>query len=136
MSIINQPQDLLGLGIKNLLEPVLEDEKILKKLKKFNKVVVMELTGLYPISLTFNKGLISIDYGEKPKYDIKLIVSVDAFTGMAGGAGGLISSFTKGKIRIKKMYRIFTILKFTGIFLPAVEKLAEQPLLEDLYNVL
>jgi putative sterol carrier protein len=136
MSIINQPQDILGLGIKSILEPVLEDEKILKKIKKFNKVVVMELTGLYPISLTFKKGLISIDYGEKPKYDIKLIVSVDAFTGMAEGNGGLISSFLKGKIRVKKMHRIFTILKFTSIFLPAVEKATEKPILENLYNLL
>ena len=136
MSIINQPQDILGLGIKNILEPILEDEKIVKKIKKFNKIIVMELSGLYPISINFNKGLISIHYGEKPKYDIKLIVSVDAFTGMAGGAGGLISSFLKGKIKIKKMYRIFTMLKFTSIFLPAIEKATEKPILESLTNVL
>jgi len=136
MSIINQPQDILGLGIKNVLEPILEDEKILKKIKKFNKIIVMELTGLYPITMTFNKGLIRIDYGEKPKYDIKLLVSVDAFTGMAGGAGGLISSFVKGKIRVKKMYRIFTMLKFTSIFLPAIQKATEKPILESLINVL
>ena len=136
MSIINQPQDLLGLGIKNVLEPVLEDEKIIKKLKKFNKVITLEFTGLYPITMTFNKGLISIDYGEKPKYDIKLIISVDAFTGMAGGGGGIISSFTQGQIRIKKMYRIGTLLKFASIFFPAIKKATEKPILENLYNVL
>jgi hypothetical protein len=136
MSIINQPQDLLGLAIQNVLEPVLEDEKILKKIKKFNKVITMEFTGLYPITITFNKGLISIDYGEKPKYDVKLIISVDAFTGMAGGGGGIISSFTQGQIRIKKMYRIGTLLKFASIFFPAIKKATENPILDNLYNVL
>jgi len=136
MSIINQPQDILGLAIKNMLEPVLEDEKILKKIKNLNKVIAMDLKDLYPISITFNKGLISIDYGEKPKYDIKLIVSFDAFTGMAEGRGGLISSFLKGKIRVKKMYRIFTILKFASIFIPAIKKATEKPIIENLYNVL
>jgi len=136
LSIINQPQDLLGLAIKNVLEPILEDEKILKKIEEFNKVVVMELTGLYPITITFNKGLISIDYGEKPKYDLKLIVSVDAFTGMAEGKGGLISSFLKGKIKVKKMHRIFTLLKFKSIFFPAIEKATENPILENLHNLL
>ena len=86
--------------------------------------------------MTFNKGLISIDYGEKPKYDVKLIVSFDAFTGMAEGRGGLISSFLKGNIRVKKMYRIFTILKFASIFFPAIKKATEKPILENLYNVL
>ena len=136
MSIINQPQDLLGLAIKNMLEPVLEDEKILKKIKNFNKVITMELTGLYPITMTFNKGLISIDYGEKPKYDVKIIIAFDAFTGMTEGKGGLISSFSKGNIRVKKMYRIGTLLKFASIFFPAIKKATEKPILENLYNVL
>ena len=65
MSIINQPKDILGLALKNLLTPMLNEEKILKKIKNWHRIIVVELIGLYEITLIFNNSEITIEYGEK-----------------------------------------------------------------------
>jgi putative sterol carrier protein len=137
MSKINEPDDLLGLALKNLLTPLLEDEKFVKKLEKFKKkVIVVELVDIYDISLTFDYGNILIEYGAKPKYDLKLILTMDAFMGVAEGKMGLIGAFLKRKIRVKKIYRIFTILKFYKILFPAIKKANANPVLEGVINIL
>jgi len=136
LSIINEPTDLLSLALKNLLTPLLTDDKIQNKIKNWKRVIVLELSGLYGITLTFNNGNISIEYGEKPKYDLKLVVSLDAFTGIAEGKVGLISAFVKRKIKVKKIYRIFTVLKFYKIFFPAIKGASENPVIEGIYNLL
>ena len=136
MSIVNEPDDILGLALKNLLTPLLEDEKAVKTIKKLNKVIVMELTGLYSITLTFNNGNILIELGEKKPYHLKMIVTLDAFTGIAEGKIGLIGAFLKRKIKVKGIYRIFTILKFRKIFFPAIKAATETPALEGVINIL
>ena len=55
MSIINQPEDLLGLALKNLITPLLEDDKVKKRLENWNKVIVVELIDIYGLTFTFNK---------------------------------------------------------------------------------
>lgn len=137
MSIINQPDDLLGLALKNLLTPLLQDPKFVKKIKSLKKkVIVIELKDIYAISLTFDNGNISIEYGEKTKYHLKLIVTMDAFMGIAENKMGLIGAFLKRKIKVKKIYHVFTILKFKGIFFPAIKKANEKPILEGVINIL
>ncbi len=136
MSIVNQPEDILGLALKNLLTPLLKDEKFVKKIKKLNRVIVLELKDIYAITLTFNNGNILIEYGEKKPYHLKLIVTMEAFTGIAEGKIGLIGAFLKRKIKIKKIYHIFTILKFRSIFFPAIKKATETPALEGVINIL
>ena len=136
MSIVNQPDDILGLALKNLLTPLLADEKIVKTIKKLNRVIIMELVDIYAITLTFNTGNIRIELGEKKPYHLKLIVTLDTFTGIAEGKIGLIGAFLKRKIKVKKIYRLFTILKFRKIFFPAIKAAAQTPALEGVINIL
>ncbi len=126
MSIINEPQDLLRLALKNLFTPLLKENKFQKIIKKWKRVIIVEVEGLYPITLAFNNGEISIEYDEKPKYHLKITITLDAFIGIAEGNTGLISAFLKGKIKVKKIYRIFTILKFKNILFPALKKATAQ----------
>jgi putative sterol carrier protein len=138
MSIIEPlPDDVLGLALKNMLTPLLDDPKFRKKiigLKK--KVIVMELKDIYSITLTFNHGDILIEYGAKQKYHLGIIVTLDAFVGIAEGKLGLVGAFLKGMIKAKKIYRVFTILKFKSIFFPAIKAANENPILEGVVNVL
>ncbi len=137
MSIINEPSDVLGLALKNLLSTVLKEEKFQKRVKKLKRrVVVLELKDIYAITLTFNNGEIQIEYGEKPKYHLKIIITLDAFVGIAEGKVGLISAFLKGDAKVKKIYRVFTILKFYLILFPAIKQANEHPILEGVINVL
>jgi putative sterol carrier protein len=123
---INEPQDLLGLAVRNLFLPFLDNELFYKKIKNWNKVIVVEIKGLYPITISFEKGEIRIEYDESPKYDLKLILTLNAFTEIAEGKLGLFSAFFKGKIKVKKLYHIFTILKFKNILFPALKRATER----------
>ncbi|MHA1148378.1 MAG: SCP2 sterol-binding domain-containing protein [Promethearchaeota archaeon] len=137
MSIINKPDDVLSLALKNLINPLLEDEKFVKKIKNLKyRVIVLELEDIYGITLTFNNGTILIEYGEKPKYHLKIIITLDAFVGIAERKVSLVGAFLRRKARVKKIYRIFTILKFYRILFPAIKKASEEPILEGVINVL
>ena len=126
MSIINEPDDLLGLAVLNVLAPRLEEDKIKKKLENWNRTIVLEIIGLYPISLVFNNSELSIEYDEKPKYDLKITTSLNTFVDIAEGNTNLISAFLKRKVKVKKIYRIFTILKFYSILFPALKALSNE----------
>lgn len=137
MSIVNEPDDVLGLALKNLIAPLLDDEKFVKLIKKLKKrVIVLELADIYGITLSFNNGDIAIEYGEKPKYHLKIIVTLDAFVGIAEKKIGLVGAFLKRKAKVKKIWRVFTILKFYKIFFPAIKKANEEPILENVMNIL
>ena len=83
------------------------------------------MRGIYPITITFNNGEILIEYDEKQKYQLKVSLSFDALMKLAEGKMGLISGFFNGGIKIKRIYRIFTILKFKSIFFPALKEAIE-----------
>ncbi|MFX0071533.1 MAG: SCP2 sterol-binding domain-containing protein [Candidatus Hermodarchaeota archaeon] len=126
MIIINDPQDLLGLAVKNLLSPFLNDEKFIQKIRNWKKTVVVELKDLYPITIIFDNGEIRIEYDEIAKYHIKIIMNLNTFTDIAEGKLGIISAFLKRKVKIKKLYRIPTILKFKNILIPALKYATQQ----------
>ena len=137
MSIINDPQDVLGLAIKNLLTPLFLDEKFVKKVRKIKKrIIVVELEDIYAISLVFNNGDVSIEYGEKPKYHLWITITLDAFVGIAEGKVSMIGAFLKRKIKAKKLYRVFTILRFYKVFFPAIKAASESPAIEGIENLL
>lgn len=137
MSIINEPDDVLSLAVKNLLTPILEDEKFIKRIEKLkNRMIVLELEDIYAITITFNDGDITIEYGETPKYHLKIIITLDAFVGIAEGKVSLIGAFLKRKARVKKLYRLFTVFKFYQVLFPAIKKAAEEHVLDGVMNVL
>ena len=135
MVSINESDHVFGMAIVKIFTPFLDDEKFQKKLKDWNKVIVVELKGIYTFSIIFNDGVISCEYGEKEKYNLKLIISFDAFVGIAEGYTGLIPAFIRGKIKVKKLYNIFTALKFITILLPALKKATAEPIAEGYIKV-
>ncbi|MHA1274369.1 MAG: SCP2 sterol-binding domain-containing protein [Promethearchaeota archaeon] len=138
MSIINQPEDILGLAIKNLIEPLYSENKTRKKLLKIkNRIIILELEGIYAISMIFDKkSNLKIEYGEKTKYSSKIKTNLDAFVGIAEGKVGIISAFLRRKIKVKKIFRIFTLFRFYRVLFPAIKKANENPIIKDVLNVL
>ncbi|MHA1489742.1 MAG: SCP2 sterol-binding domain-containing protein [Promethearchaeota archaeon] len=122
MKIINEPQDLIGLALRNLITSLIIENEFKKNINKWKRVIIVEIKDLYPVTIVFNNGEISIEYDERPKYHLKIIITLGAFIGIADGSVGLISAFLKGQIKVKKIYRIFTILKFKNILFTALKK--------------
>ena len=135
MILIKEPNHIFGMAVVNLFKPFLGNEKFQRKLKKWKKVIIIKLIDLYPFSIIFNDGEISVEYGENSKYDLKLVLSFDTFIEIAEGQVGIISSFLKGKIKVKKLYKVFTVLKFISILIPALKKATEKSLDEGFYKV-
>ena len=135
MVSINESDHVFGMAIMKIFTPFLEEEKFQKKIQNWNKIIVVELKGIYTFSLIFDNGVISCEYGDREKYNLKLITTFDAFVGIAEGYTGLIPAFIRGKIKVKKIYNIFTVLKFITILLPALKRATAEPIAEGYIKV-
>ena len=135
MVSINESDHVFGMAIIKIFTPFLEEEKFQKKIANWNKVIVVELKGIYTFSLIFDHGVVSCEYGDREKYNLKLITTFDAFVGIAEGTSGLISAFIRGRIKVKKIYNIFTVLKFITILLPALKRATAEPIAEGYIKV-
>ncbi|MHA1342132.1 MAG: SCP2 sterol-binding domain-containing protein [Promethearchaeota archaeon] len=125
--IFNQPQDIFGIGIKNILNYRKNDPKFKKLVINWNKTIVFEFPGLYPITINFNGNTININYGDSEKYDLRVIMpELSVMTEIARGDLGPISGFLKGKIKIKKMFSLPVLIRFIKIFIPALHIAGER----------
>ena len=135
MVTINESDHVFGMAIMKIFTPFLEEEKFQKKIANWNKIIVVELKGIYTFSLIFDNGVISCEYGGREKYNLKLITTFEAFVGIAEGYTGLIPAFIRGRIKVKKIYNIFTVLKFITILLPALKRATAEPIAEGYIKV-
>lgn len=132
---MNEPEDIFGMAVVNLFTPFLEKEAFQKKIKNWKKTVVIDMIDLYPFSIVFDNGKISAKYGQAEKYQLKIIVGFDTFMGLAEGSVGMIRAVLKRKIRVKKIYNVFTILKFVSLLMPALKKATNNELMEGQYKL-
>lgn len=137
MTIKSKPDDVLGLAIYNLLNPLFEEEKYRKKVEKLKtKVIALEIKHIYGLTLRFNNGEMLIEYGAVPKYNLKIIMTLEALVKIAEGKLGLIGAFLKRQVKVKKIYNVFTILKFKGLLFPALQAASKKSILENVVNIL
>ena len=127
---ISQPEDLLGLAIKNMLASRKNDEKfsnyVSKWAKKKERKIVVNVLPMYAITIVFNGNNITIERGESKKA-LKITLHVHSMLEMAFGRLGVIKATLTRKIKIKGIHRIGTILKFMKIFLKTMKMVADEP---------
>lgn len=117
----NQPEDILGIGIRTILNYRKDDVKFQNLLKNWNKIIVIEFNGIYAVTIEFKDGSIRIAYDEQEGYDLKVkLRSIRVMTDIAAGTYGPIRAFMTGKIRVKKVWNVFVLLKFIRLFIPAL----------------
>ena len=115
---INKPEDILGLGIANILQYRIEEPSFQKLITNWNKTIVIVFKDIYAVSVFFQGEKIRIEYDECKKYDLKLILDINVMVELAEGTEGVIRGFIKGKIKVKKLWNIGVLLKFIRIFIP------------------
>lgn len=127
---ISQPEDILGLAIKNMLDSRKNDEKfsnyVAKWAKKKERKIVVNVLPMYAVTIVFNGNNITIKRGESKKA-LKITLHVHSMLEMAFGRLGVIKATLTRKIKIKGIYRIGTILKFMKIFLKTMKMVADEP---------
>jgi len=126
MISINQPQDILGLGIKNILSFRLDDEEYQKLVTSVNKIIVIDFRHIYAVTVVFEGEAITIEYDERENYDLKIVLDVNTMVAIARGDIGSITGFLKGKLQVKKIWNIGLLLKFIKIFIPNLKLAGER----------
>ncbi|MEX2684999.1 MAG: SCP2 sterol-binding domain-containing protein [Candidatus Sigynarchaeota archaeon] len=126
MTRINEPPDILGLGIRNLLS-YREDRGALEPLvANWEKTVVIELVDMYAVSMHFHKKDVQIEPGIPAKFDIMISMSLETLIALANGKTGPVRAFLQGRLKVKKLWRVGTLLKFMKIIIPALKIAGER----------
>lgn len=125
-----QPEDLLGLAIQNMLNYRKYDEEfnhyIMKWASKKPRKIVIDVLPFYAITIVFNGNTVRVERGETPK-SLKMTLHVHTMLEMAYGRLGIIKATLTRKIKVKGIYRINTILKLMKIFFKTMKKVGAEP---------
>ncbi|MHA1196424.1 MAG: SCP2 sterol-binding domain-containing protein [Promethearchaeota archaeon] len=123
---IEQPDDLISISLYNVLT-YRKDEEFINLVKDWNKTIVIHIIPFYPVTVIFEGNKIKFERGEVKKANLKLKLEIDAMLDMANGRLGPVGAMLKGKLRIKGMSRVGTLLKFTKIFMKTMKMVAADP---------
>lgn len=125
----NNPEDILGIGIKTILSYRKDDDDFKILIENWEKKVIVEFEGIYAVTVSFSDGTISINYGSEEEFDLMIkLKSIKVMTDLASGKYGPIVGFLKGKVKVKKIWNLRTLLKFLKIFIPALKIAGDQAL--------
>jgi hypothetical protein len=123
---INDPQDILGIAVRNLLEFRASRGELESLVVNWEKTIVIEVVGMYAVSMHFQKNEIRIEPGSVAKFDLKLAMSINNMLAIADGEIGLIRLFLTGQVKLKKMWHLATLLRFLKIIIPALKIAGER----------
>lgn len=133
MLTIQKPDGLLSVSVHNVLNWRRDDEKLIKTIedwtaKKPRKIILrIEPIVQHSLTITFDGTDVSFQRGEVEKPDLKVTMDAKGMIDMAFGRLGLVSAFLKGKMKIKGIYKVGSLLKFKKIFYDTLKIMAEEP---------
>ena len=128
MLSIQQPDDLISISLHTVLS-YRKDKEFYDLVKDWNKKIVIHIKPFYPVTVIFDGDEIRFERGDQ-KADLKVIMELNAMLDLAYGRKGLVSVFLKGRMKIKGMYKLGTVLKFKKIFMSSMKMVAEDPNLD------
>lgn len=123
---VNDPQDILGIGIRNLLEYRDNGGALEPLLANWNRTVIIEIMGIYAVSVHFHGTETRIEPGEAPKFHLRFALSLTTMTAIAKGEISVLKAFLIGQIKIKKIWHLGTLVKFLKIIIPALKIAGER----------
>ena len=125
---INQPEDILGIGFKNLLTYSYEDPTFHEMVEKLNQEIVFDFEDLYAVSVKFCKPTIEVS-----PFEIKtgppglgLQMSMPTLIAIMKGKYSMIGAFLRGKIHIIRWWKLVTIIRLMKILLPTLDRAKER----------
>jgi len=128
MISIQKGEDLITITLQNILSYRKNDEDFIKLVLNWNKTVLIEVDGFYPVEVIFdgNEIKFKIDDFDK-KINLKVKMDIYTFLDLAFGRLNPIKAFLKRKLKIKGLLKIRTLLKFMKIFLETMKMVASEP---------
>jgi len=128
MISIQEADDLISIPLQTVLG-YRKDKEFYSLVNNWNKRIVIHIRPFYPVTVIFQGNKIRFERGDQ-KADLKVIMELSAMLDLAYGRKGLVSVFLKGKMKIKGIYKLGTVLRFKKIFMTSMKMVAEDPNLE------
>jgi len=127
MISIQKPEDLLSVSLYNILN-YRKDEEFLKLVQNWNKKILVEMEGFYPVMAIFQNNNISFKFRDiKQKPDLTIKIDLNTLLDMAYGRTSTVKAVLSRKLKIKGLYKIKTLLKFKKVFFDTMKMVAADP---------
>lgn len=125
---IEKADDLLGISLNNILSYRKKDEDYIKLVTNWNKKIIIEIEKFYPVEVIFDGTEIKFKIENLDnKVDLKVRMSLDTLLEIAYRRLNPINAVLKGKVKMKGIFRIGTVLKFLKIFVNSMNMVASDP---------
>ena len=126
MITIQEPKDILAIAVSNILS-FRKDEEYYTLVKDWNKTIVLDITDLYPLTITFQGDEVSFEQGDLKKCDVRLKTDLGTLIDLAFRRIGVVSAVLKRRLKIKGKLKIGTLLKLMKIFFKSLKDVANNP---------
>lgn len=128
MISIQKGEDLITITLQNILSYRKDDEDFINLVLNWNKTVLIEIDGFYPVEVIFDRNEIKFKTKDfDKKINLKVKMGIYTFLDLAFGRLNPIKAFLKRKFKIKGLLKIGTVLKFMKIFLETMKMVASDP---------
>jgi len=125
---IQQPEDLLSISLYNILSYRLDDTKFIELVKNWDRKIEIEITDFYAIIIEFKGNQIKFHRViEGIKCDLTIKLSLTTLLDLAYKRISVVKAFLTKKLKIRGVYKVKVLLKFSKIFLDSIKKIAEDP---------
>jgi putative sterol carrier protein len=128
MLSIQKGEDLLSISLNNILSYRKEEQDFVNLVLDWDKNIIIEVQDFYPVEIIFKGNQIKFktkDFDKKIHLRIKM--DLKTLLDLANSRIGPISAVLKGRLKIKGIIRIGTLLKFMKIVLKTMKMVAENP---------
>jgi putative sterol carrier protein len=125
---IEEPKDLISISLKRILSYRLSDHEYIDLIKDWDKNIQVEIEDFYPVIIKFENEKIEFHRNiEDFKPDLKIGLSLETLLDLAYRRISLLIAIVAGKLKIKGLTKIKTLLRFSKIFLDSIKEIAADP---------
>lgn len=124
-SWINEPEDILGIGLKNLLTYCHQDPKFHEAVGKLSQIVVFDFEDLYAVSVNFHHPIEILPF-KGTHSGLGLKMSINTLVSIMKGKFSMVGAFLRGKIKITQWWKLLSIIRLMKVLLPTLQRAKER----------
>ncbi|MHA1804049.1 MAG: SCP2 sterol-binding domain-containing protein [Promethearchaeota archaeon] len=124
---IEEPEDLISISLYNMLNYRKNDKQFINLIRNWNKKIVLHIIPFYPLAIIFQGNEIKFDREHVKNANLHVQIDLNTMLKIASGKLNPVKALLKGKLKIKGIYKIKTLLKFMKIFLDTMKRMAADP---------
>jgi len=125
---IEKADDLLGISLHNILSYRQGEPKFTKLVNNWNKKIIIEIKKFYPVEVIFEGNQVRFEIENlDEEVDLKVKMSLATLLDIAYGRLNPIYATLLGKVKMKGLRKIGTVMKFLKIFVKSIKMVAADP---------